>query len=186
MKTHTNIKTKIIVALSAIVLVFATAGCDIDGTQKDNLRTVALGNRMSITQATPNDLNYSLERFNLIRRAYWVNGMRERARSLPCPVEKPLGYIVLMGDAGAVIGKFVVDGKVSSLLNYLTPDSEYYASCTGYNKWLPDVDGSFGRNDNGIFFFTPQGNYVEWKGTYLYTDILFEISDPVLKFKVAQ
>lgn len=51
------------------------------------------------------------------------------------------------------------------------------------NKWLADVDGSYGTNNNGIFFFTPDGKYVEWTGTYLYSDIPFEIEDPIIKIK---
>ena len=35
--------------------------------------------------------------------------------------------------------------------------------------------------DFGIFFFTPDGKYVEWTGTYLYSDIPFEVDDPVVK-----
>ena len=59
---------------------------------------------------------------------------------------------------------------------------EYYES-TGsyYNDWIADVDGSYCENDAGIFFFTPDGKYVEWTGTYLYSDIPFEISDPVIR-----
>lgn len=33
--------------------------------------------------------------------------MRERANSLPCEIEKPLGYIVLFS-GNAVVGRFVV------------------------------------------------------------------------------
>lgn len=102
-----------------------------------------------------------------------------------CPIEKPMGYIVLFTDNGSVVGRFTVDGKVSSLNSYLTPDSEYYEHSGGnystYNHWLSDVDGSYGENDAGIFFFTPEGKYIEWTGTYLYSDIPFEISDPVLQ-----
>lgn len=84
-----------------------------------------------------------------------------------------------------VVGNFVVDGKVSSLNSFLTPDSEYYeynsgATRTCYNNWLPDVDGSYGSNDNGIFFFTPDGKYIEWTGEYLYSDIPFEVETPIL------
>ena len=49
-----------------------------------------------------------------------------------------------------------------------------------YSKWIADVDGSYGENDFGIFFFTPDGKYVEWTGTYLYSDIPFEVDDPVV------
>ena len=88
-----------------------------------------------------------------------------------------------MFSGNVVVGSFVVDGKVSSLNSFLTPDSEYYGE-TGeghyYNKWLADVDGSYGQNDGGIFFFTPDGKYIEWSGDYLYSDIPFIVDSPVL------
>lgn len=164
-----------------------TTGCDelSDSTYEDKQNTLSVGGKLSKSQPTPTDIDYSLERYNLIKRAYWVNGMRDKARSLPSPIaDMPLGYIVLFTDNGAVVNKFVVDGKVSSLNSYLTPDSELYECVTGYscdNEWLPDVDGSYGSNDNGIFFFTTDGKYVEWTGTYLYSDIPFEIDDPIVK-----
>lgn len=141
---------------------------------------------LKTNQQTPTDIDFSLERYNLIRRAYWVNGQREKAAAVPCSVEKPLGYIVLFTDNGAVVNSFVVDGKVSSLNSFLSPDSEYYELCyngsyTNENEWLADVDGSFGENDDGIFFFTTDGKYIEWTGTYLYSDIPFIIEDPIVK-----
>lgn len=97
-------------------------------------------------------------------------------------------YISEFGDAiakGVVFGKFVVDGKVSSLNSYLTPDSEYYQydSSSYHNEWLADIDGSYGENDNGIFFFTVDGKYIEWTGEYLYSDMPFEVENPVLTIK---
>ena len=155
------------------------------GSRNDINKTQNAANTLQSNQATPTDIEYSLERYNLIRRAYWVNGQREKANTLPCEVEKPLGYIVLFTESGAVVGSFVVDGKVSSLNSFLTPDSEYYEYSAGEystkNNWLADVDGSYGENDNGIFFFTPAGQYLEWTGTYLYSDIPFIVDDPVIK-----
>ena len=161
--------------------------------EKDRATTLMLGDKLSQNQPTPTDIDYSLERYNLIKRAYWVNGQREKANTLPCEIEKPLGYIVLFTESGSVVGSFVVDGKVSSLNSFLTPDSEVYEVSGDYadytvddngttdNDWLPDVDGSYGENDTGIFFFTPDGKYIEWTGTYLYSDIPFIVDDPVLK-----
>lgn len=151
----------------------------------------AVADDMAAGQPTPTDINFSLERYNLIRRAYWVNGQREKAASVVCRVEKPLGYIVLFA-GNAVVGSFVVDGKVSSLNSFLTPDSEYYelvgtggGELRDYepNKWIADVDGTYGENDSGIFFFTPDGKYIEWTGDYLYSDIPFEVEDPVVTYK---
>lgn len=163
-------------------------GCEessTSGSKADVSRTIEAGNTLQENQPTPTDIDYSLERYNLIRRTYWVNGQREKANSLPCEIEKPLGYIVLFSN-NVVVGNFVVDGKVSSLNSFLTPDSEYYekdfrTSGIYNNKWLPDVDGSYGANDDGIFFFTTDGKYIEWSGDYLYSDIPFEVDDPVLK-----
>ena len=174
-------KKFVIVMLAAIMLLVICAGCgEVSGSTQDVINTKMAANELQSNQATPTDIDYSLERYNLIRRAYWVNGQREKAMTVTCPLDKPLGYIVLFTDNGAVVNKFIVDGKVSSLNSYLTPDSECYAT-SGYAKWLADVDGSYGENDNGIFFFTPDGKYVEWTGTYLYSDIPFEIDDPVVK-----
>lgn len=154
-------------------------------TATDMANTQEVADRLAASQQTPTDIDYSLERYNLIRRAYWVNGQREKANTLPCGVEKPLGYIVLFTEGGGVVGRFVVDGKVSSLNSYLTPDSEYYEYSGGEyskkNEWLADVDGTYGENDNGIFFFTPDGKYIEWTGIYLYSDIPFEVNDPIVK-----
>lgn len=190
---------KLFVIVVALIMALGLTACEYEngGAQKDVSSMIDVANELQSNQPTPTDIDYSLERYNLIRRTYWVNGMREKANMLPCEVEKPLGYIVLFTESGATVGSFVVDGKVSSLNSFLTPDSEFYekdldyrsnstaSSSSAYdhsNKWLADVDGSYGENDNGIFFFTPDGKYIEWTGTYLYSDIPMTISDPVIKF----
>lgn len=178
----------------AAMVVITLGGCaevEASGSYSDKIATQAVANKLTANQPTPTDIDYSLERYNLIRRAYWVNGQREKANALPCAVNKPLGYTVLITDNGAVVGSFIVDGKVSSLNSYLTPDSEYYEQDYGVdgvsrgdgNDWLADVDGSYGENDNGIFFFTPDGKYIEWTGTYLYSDIPFEVDNPIVTVK---
>lgn len=186
--------TKVIAVLLllAAVAIIATmlTGCtvaDASGSRADTYATMGAANTLQSNQPTPTDISYSLERYNLIRRAYWVNGQREKANTLICEVEKPLGYIVLFS-GNTTVGSFVVDGKVSSLNSYLTPDSEYYEYSAGEysktNEWLADVDGSYGENDSGIFFFTPDGKYIEWTGVYLYSDIPFEVRDPVVTYEV--
>lgn len=175
-----------ILLLVAITLCML-AGCDSDYHEQtsDVEKQHSITKELQQSQPTPTDIDYSLERYNLIRRAYWVNGQREKALSLPCPVEKPLGYVVLMLEGVGVVGNYVIDGKVSSLNSFLTPDSEYYEYSAGEtskkNNWLADVDGSYGENDNGIFFFTTDGKYIEWTGTYIYSDIPYIVDDPILK-----
>lgn len=173
---------KFISILVVIILVCTMfVGCA-TATTKDNYRTLDNANKLQANQPTPTDIDYSLERYNLIRRTYWVNGQREKAKALPCEIQKPLGYIVLFS-GNTVVGNFVVDGKVSSLNSFLTPSEAYI---NGNLREMADVDGSYGENDAGIFFFTPDGKYIEWDGTYLYSDIPFEVDDPVLKMEVSE
>lgn len=176
------------VTLAIVIISFCSCSVEAAGSSVDTLNTQQAADHLQANQPTPTDIDYSLERYNLIRRAYWVNGQREKANALPCEIAKPLGYVVLLTESGSVVGKFTVDGKVSSLNSFLTPDSEYYELLYGgdyskENNWLADIDGSYGENDNGIFFFTPDGKYVEWSGIYLYSDIPFEVDVQVVSFK---
>lgn len=186
------IKIATVIAMLITICVFATA-CEyestntVGGTKADTMNQMKVADSLASTQQTPTDINYSLERYNLIRRSYWVNGQRERANTLICGVEKPLGYIVLF-QGNSVVGNFVVDGKVSSLNSFLTPSAvdSVYGGSPGYTtvtKEMADVDGSYGENDSGIFFFTVDGKYIEWTGTYLYSDIPFVVDNPIVTYQ---
>ena len=193
-------KGKLVVILIA-VLSFTLCACSpfLDeaptqrgGTKTDTQAQKAVADNLALHQSTPTDIDYSLERYNLIRRAYWVNGQREKANMLICEIEKPLGYIVLFTGT-TVVSRFIVDGKVSSLNSFLTPSSvdsvKNYGSnvgCTTITTEMADVDGSYGENDSGIFFFTPDGRYIEWTGTYLYSDIPFTVENPVVRYEVRE
>lgn len=187
--------------LSIVLLVlFVTTGCSLEESETNTKLNKNIKNSTSASsniiehQPAPTDLDYSLERYNLIKRAYWVNGMRDKARTLPSPIaDMPLGYIVLMSDSGAIVGKFVVDGKVSSLGSYLFPayiDQDYTGDTPGsgarsqsgvYSVEISGIDGAYGSNVEGIFFFTTDGKYIEWTGDYLYSDIPFEVNNPIVK-----
>lgn len=198
-----NIKKILSVVLVIAMVGVIFMGCDTESvkstaqkTSQDTQNAISAGANIIENQPAPTDLDYSLERYNIIRRAYWVNGQREKANSLQCEVEKPLGYIVLFSEAGAVVGNFIVDGKVSSLNSYLFPaqtDCDWSGDTVGTNALSssssvytvenPGIDGAYGQNVTGIFFFTTDGKYIEWTGDFLYSDIPFEVDKPVLNYK---
>lgn len=177
-------KKIITVILIFTILVVSLTACEATGSGQDIVSTQEVADNLAISQPTPTDINFSLERYNLTRRAYWVNGQREKANSIICEVPKPFGYIILFA-GNAPVSRFIVDGKVSSLNSFLTPNSydEYVTQGGVKTIELSDVDGSYGENDNGIFFFTVDGNYVEWTGEYLYSDIPIEIDNPIVSYK---
>lgn len=186
MKKVLSIVLIVVMLLSTSILF---SGCDDDSAENKNTETAMKSSSEIVeNQPAPTDLSYSLERYNVIKRAYWVNGQREKAMSLPCSVDKPLGYIVLFAENGSVVGRFVVDGKVSSLNSYLFPAEypQHVHSDTNcyYDKIeIAGIDGCYGLNVSGIFFFTTDGKYIEWTGDFLFSDIPFEVDEPILNIK---
>jgi hypothetical protein len=125
-------------------------------------------------------LPMSQERENLIKRAKRIN------------VQNMTGCVNLL-DHGILVASFVVNGKVSSLNSYLLSGeqivSDPHTSLDGRQSLVveqPDIDGAYGQNANGIFFFTADTDaYVEWNQGYIYTDqCLVTTSSPLLVQKV--
>lgn len=103
--------------------------------------------------------------------------------------QNKVSYIYLIS-YGKVMAFYSVKGQVVSLRSYLTPMenivNSYGVSCskvtggcgTGYIVQTPDVDGTYGDNVDGVFFFTTDGAYVEWKGDYMVSDQPLKLSTP--------
>lgn len=178
-----NMKKRIIALVTVVVFAAVLlAGCEPSGSYADTLNTLDAGNKLQQNQPTPTDIDFSLQRYNLIRRAYYLNGKIEESRNVICEVEKPLGYIYLFLDGVGCIARDTVDGQVTPLTTYLTPDSEFYTtgSSSRTADWIPDIDGTYGENNDGIFYFTVDGSYKEWNGIYFYSSEYYEIADPML------
>lgn len=127
--------------------------------------------RMISSVPIPN-LQTSSERKNVARRAEIFNN------------EDKISYIYLVS-YGKVMAFYPVKGKVSSLNSYMSPTQQlvdYYGrkcgpswsnSCGIQSSYIvdaPDIDGTYGENVPGVFFFTTEGAYVEWKGDYMMSD----------------
>ena len=177
---------KILVLFIAFTLLLTGCEYELTATEQNKIDTKVATETILDAQKTPTDISFSLERYNLIKRAYWVNGQREKAMQVPCNVEKPIGYITLVV-GNSILCQYTVDGKITSLNSYLSPDSDQYEIASGggtyYNSWLADVDGSYGTNVDGVFWFDCDGNYHEWNGTYLYSDIPLPIDNPVIRIE---
>lgn len=114
------------------------------------------------SQPLPSPLSYSMERQNLLDK------LKFEAK------QGAVGYVALIGPMGQLIAYYTIQGKVSSLNSYLTTGTQtqwrYSQGVSGVTIDSPDLDGSYGENPQGVFFFTTSGRYVEWSGNYLFSD----------------
>lgn len=176
----TKIKfVSIIFLLMLLVISSCLVACEADANAIDRQTTQENAKSLVEKQPTPTDITYSLSRYNLIRRAYYYAGEFEMAKNLPCEVEKPEGYVYLFVEGVGCIKVDEVDGVLTSMRSYLTPDSDAYSS--SYSLWIADVDGTYGENSDGIFYFDKNGEYHEWTGLYYYSEHYYKVDDPLFR-----
>lgn len=122
------------------------------------------------------ELQNSTERKNLIKRMDVIND------------DNKVMYIYLLSDTGLVIMQDTLKGKVSSLNSYLTTPEQiicrYESSTNCHVVSSPDLDGSYGKNPEGVFWFSATGAYREWTGKYIVSDQEFSINTPVTLTKI--
>lgn len=152
-----------------------------NGTQAQE-QTLTETNQSTLDKNQPApQLTYSLERQNLIQKLNFTNNPNQ------------IGYVYLLGANGQVIANYTIKGKVSSLNSLLTtPDQLRCSEGSGSGEYScvaavsPDLDGSYGNNPDGIFFFTTSNAYVEWSGPYLYASQPLNITTPVTLTETAK
>jgi hypothetical protein len=167
-----------------IILAITLSGCvrSEGGTQSKEAQATE-ENQKGLRERYPvPKLDNSLELENLNRRLEFVNDSQR------------VSYVYLL-DHGKVITFYSIKGKVSSLNSYSTTSEQLvdglgrlcgtWDQKTGvrvdgpcYTVESPDLDGSYGDNGDGIFFFTTDGVYVEWRGNYMLASEPLKISTP--------
>lgn len=94
-----------------------------------------------------------------------------------------ISYIYLLSQTGQVITYYTIKGKVSNNSSQMT-NSQNVNDCSGWQNPCRTVtdsmgdDGSYGPNEEGIFFFTTEDVMVTWNGPYLLSDAPQEIKTP--------
>lgn len=96
-----------------------------------------------------------------------------------------IGYIALTNMAGRPVAYYGVKGKVTSSGKRLTAPwqairtdcGQHY--CDGFVD-APSDDGTWGSSDAYIYFWTTDGQYVQWSGDYIYSDQPFRLTEAPL------
>lgn len=97
-----------------------------------------------------------------------------------------LGYVVLMNAAGQPVMYTTVKGKITSSGKRLTKPYDYVKIDKG--EWpgddqveAPSDEGTYGHSGDYVYFWTESGQYVQWNGTYLYSDKPIRLSvEPIV------
>jgi hypothetical protein len=149
------------------------------GTQAEEMKKTEQNQKRLLASTPIPSLDKSLERENLAKRLKMLND------------ENKIMFIYLMSDTGQIVMQDDVKGKVSSLNSLLTTpqqlinkngdfcDTNWSSNSSCYTVDSPDIDGSYGKNPDGIFWFNSSGAYREWTGKYVVSDQPFNISTPI-------
>ena len=124
-------------------------------------KTTEENQRKLLKAQPPSKIDYSNERQNLDKRNLeWNN-------------KNKLGYVYCISNAGVIIAFYTIKGKVSSVNSMLTTNMQlvedpntHWDTESSVTMESPNLDGSYGTNGDGIFFYTTEGVYVEWNGIY--------------------
>lgn len=168
MKKHLK---KFIALFATIALLFGLSACDwedTDGQSKSRRETEKQSEKATNQQiqAVPypgGQLKDSLERRNL----------KERLIRQSDP--KRIGYVYILS-FGNFIGYYTIKGKVSSTQSQMNPSDDVSGDMCGSGCSEHVVtesagdDGSYGPDENGIFFFTTEGVMVQVSTDYIYSD----------------
>lgn len=92
------------------------------------------------------------------------------------------GFITLFNDMGQPILYATVKGKVTSGAKRLTaPLQQWAVDCGQYCSTdlgeSPSDEGTWGSSNPYIFFWTTDGQYIQWSGNYLYSDKPMRLAD---------
>lgn len=192
-------KKGLVAVIGAGVLMVGLVGCGVGGggtaQQKQmNYAQDTYGQEAGVTehqqaildktQPDPH-LTYSLQRQNLITRLNMMNNPNR------------VSYIYLMSQYGNIVAFYVVKGAVSSLNEHLTTQTQLVLGAgvengTGSNGPTshvvnsPSLDGTYGNQGTGIFFFTETGAMIQWNGPYMWsTQPLTVHEQPILTQSLA-
>lgn len=160
---------KIIAAFTAVLCVLSLAACgDKKGStaqSEGQSQTEKAFKQQSEAVPYPVDkLKDSLERRNIRERLLRTNDPSKIGYVYLLSFSKPLGY-------------YVIKGKVSSTQSQMTTDNLIVDGCPGGSDGrcptvvnAPGDDGSYGQNEDGVYFFTTEGAMVTTTLDFVYSD----------------
>lgn len=152
------------IILLILAMVIPLTSCMTGGLSSDYNQNNAQLEKLQSNQPAPT-ISYSNDRAEIAQRLTTWNDPNK------------IGYVYLIS-YGKVMAFYTIKGMVASLNTYLTPMTGPLGDSASSIVDLPDLDGTYGSNSGGIFFYTTTGVYVEWQGDYMLCDQPLQLSTP--------
>lgn len=203
MNTNTNTTRGKIGLGLLLVLVVAASGCaSLEDTNADKkaqelgeqtgANTVtdsAVGTAYWLEQKTTEAIQQQLIKANPIPNVEQSLERENLKRKFDVLNDRDKVFHVYLVSYGKVMAYYTAQGKVSSVNSKLTNPEQVWRipGCdehnSGNNCWVttdaPQLDGSYGSNGDGKFFFTTDGAYVESNLKYIVSERQLNIRDQV-------
>ena len=97
-----------------------------------------------------------------------------------------LGFVVLLNEMGQPVMYTGVKGKITSGGKRLTRvDMTEMHDHTLVRQAASD-EGTYGSSGEYVYFWTPEGQYIQWNGKYLYSDKPFRLTTAPLVVNVEE
>lgn len=145
-------------------------------SQQQALTSQAFSQQQAAVPYPAGQLTDSLERRNI------------RERLLRTNQPNRIQYVYILSLTGNYLGYYVIKGKVSSTQSQMTASQSIighsqYDSTDGAVIEAPGDDGSYGANEDGVFFFLADGTMVETSMPYMVSDQPLAVAAPKLSAK---
>lgn len=177
-------KLLVLSVVLAFIALFAAplfAGGDMESSSMDKGQASKETNLSRIIKQVPvPQLSTAQERMMVARRAKTFD------------TDHKIGYVyVFIAGSSTPLGYYVIIGKVASLNSFLVPQQRVEVYGKDDSPIVlddADLDGTYGTNINGVFFYTDNGVYVELPTDgpmgYLYADQPLPIRVPKLNVQI--
>jgi hypothetical protein len=184
------VKKRIIAAILAVVTL-STIAVIVNPTTAEAKKAKSSAERsMSITEAYQQQLETAVPYpLDAMKDSLERRNLREKLLRYNKPDK--ISYIYLLSDTGSVITFYPIKGKVSSNQSQMTAADidrchvQREQGCSVLEG--PGDDGSYGPNEDGIFFFTTENVMVTWNGKYLLADAPLKVSSaPIITYNAAE
>jgi hypothetical protein len=124
-------------------------------------------------------ITHSVERDNINARLKLANDPNQ------------IMWIYCLSDVGNVLLSSPARGKVTSSTKRLEPRKMYNGGWTmgyvGGESYSTDeimgADGTYGDSDPYVYWFTPEGQYFQWSGKYIASNVPLKLDRPVLNVR---